>query len=160
MKLSTKGRYAVVAMIELALNDKKGLLPLADLSLSQDISISYLEQLFARLRSGDLVTGVRGPRGGYRLARPAEQISIAEIVKSVDDKADPFREAVSETENSERNDVKHELTNALWLDLSKKIYTYLDSISLSEVISRPELVAPTERNESFGIQNLQKATAA
>ena len=131
MKLSTKGRYAVLAMIELALNEKKALLPLADLSLSQEISISYLEQLFAKLRSNDLVTGVRGPRGGYRLSRPANQITVAEILRAVDEKSNPA--AIEETHQNE----KFLKTSELWSQLSKQIYSYLDSITLADVIATP-----------------------
>jgi Rrf2 family iron-sulfur cluster assembly transcriptional regulator len=146
MKLSTKGRYAVLAMMELAMQDKKGLLPLADLSLSQDISISYLEQLFARLRSNDLVAGVRGPRGGYRLARNADEISIAEIVKAVDEKANPFNENVEFSTEDMR-----QKTNALWTELSRKIYHYLDSIPLSEAVRQPDLTGSGAT--SFSVEN-------
>lgn len=130
MKISTKGRYAVMAMMELALHDKKGMLPLADLGLAQDISISYLEQLFAKLRAADLVTGVRGPRGGYRLARPAAQISLAEIVKAVDEKADPFR-----TLSPTRIESRRQVINSLWQDVSRQIYHFLDDISLADAVN-------------------------
>lgn len=135
MKLSTKGRYAVIAMIELALHNKKGLLPLADLSLSQDISISYLEQLFARLRSADLVNGVRGPRGGYRLTRQPQDISIAEIVKAVDHKG-----AASPELPGNENDMRY-TTASLWLSLSDKIHDFLDGISLSDAITEQQTMS-------------------
>ncbi|TPW16679.1 MAG: Rrf2 family transcriptional regulator iron-sulfur cluster assembly transcription factor [Halothiobacillaceae bacterium] len=134
MKISTKGRYAVMAMIELAINDKKGLLPLAELSLSHEISISYLEQLFSRLRAHDLVAGVRGPRGGYRLSRPASDISIAQIVKAADDKADPYAFASADTSRETRD-----ITNTVWISLSKQIYEFLNGISLAESIFNKEL---------------------
>ena len=86
MRLSTKGRYAVTAMMDIALHEEMGPVTLADISQCQGISLSYLEQLFARLRKGGLVEGVRGPGGGYRLARPANQISVADIIQSVDEK--------------------------------------------------------------------------
>lgn len=129
MKLSTKGRYAVMAMMDLALNEKKALLPLADLSLAQDISISYLEQLFAKLRSAELVAGVRGPRGGYRLARPASQITLAHIVKAVDEKADP-----ASTEVPQHIEERRLTLNGLWLGISRDIYEFLDGITLEQVI--------------------------
>lgn len=136
MKLSTKGRYAVIAMIELALHNKKGLLPLAELSLSQDISISYLEQLFARLRGGELVAGVRGPRGGYRLARPAHEISIADIVKAVDEKANP---ANNGSEDKRRS------IHGSWLTLSGKIHDFLDRITLADAIAEHHAVSAGEK---------------
>lgn len=147
MKLSTKGRYAVMAMMELALHDKEGLLPLADLGLAQDISISYLEQLFAKLRAADLVSGVRGPRGGYRLARPATQISLAEIVKAVDEKADPFRVLVPT-----RLDSRRQVINALWQDVSRQIYHFLDDISLADTVS-----GASEKAEEAAAEHSEKA---
>lgn len=129
MKLSTKGRYAVMAMMDLALNDKKALLPLADLSLAQDISISYLEQLFAKLRSAELVAGVRGPRGGYRLARPAAQITLAHIVKAVDEKADPSLTVVPD-----HIEIRRRTLNGLWLGISREIYDFLDGITLEQAV--------------------------
>ncbi len=124
MKLSTKGRYAVIAMIELALNDEKGLLPLAELSLSQNISISYLEQLFSKLRGAGLVTGVRGPRGGYRIAKQANEISIAEIVSTVDKNTNLI---LKEGTNEEANQI--------WSQLSTRIYNYLSDITLEEAVA-------------------------
>lgn len=131
MKLSTKGRYAVIAMIELALHNRKGLLPLAELSLSQDISISYLEQLFARLRGDELVAGVRGPRGGYRLARPPHEISIADIVKAVDDKASPAKQAGL----GNGGETKQRDAYTSWITLSGKIHDFLDGITLADAIA-------------------------
>lgn len=130
MKLSTKGRYAVIAMIELALHDERGLLPLGELTLSQDISISYLEQLFAKLRTAGLVTGVRGPRGGYRLARTADQISVGQIIRAVDEKNDVNEINGSDSHNS------RELPLALWSELSRQIGQFLDGIRLADVTTR------------------------
>ncbi len=154
MKVSTKGRYAIIAMIELALHDKKGLLPLADLSLSHDISISYLEQLFARLRNRNLVTGVRGPRGGYRLSRSADDISIADILKAVDEKANPY--------NTQSNDEQQPLTHILWNELSKKMHNFLNEISLAETLENPEVHGWLEEQPSNLNMNtkLHNATAA
>ena len=127
MKLSTKGRHAVTAMMELALQHKKGPVTLADISAQQSISISYLEQLFARLRQHGIVTGMRGPGGGYCLARPANEITIASILATVDD--------VSRHE--EMPHAKNELTGGvqMWLNLSNRIYDYLNSITLEEAVS-------------------------
>ena len=127
MKLSTKGRHAVTAMMELALQQKKGPVTLADISAQQSISISYLEQLFARLRQHGIVTGMRGPGGGYCLARPANEITIANILATVDD--------VSRHE--EMPHAQAELTGGvqMWLSLSNRIYDYLNSITLEEAVS-------------------------
>ena len=91
MRLSTKGRYGVTAMMDLAIHDNAGPVTLADISQCQGISLSYLEQLFAKLRRAELVEGVRGPGGGYKLSRPADKISVAEIISAVDEKVDVTR---------------------------------------------------------------------
>ena len=156
MKISTKGRYAVLAMVELAINDKKGLLPLADLSLSKEISVSYLEQLFSHLRSKDLVTGVRGPKGGYRIARAANEISIAEIVSAVDIKADPNNQPLAIGTNDSR-----EATHNAWIVLSKQMYKFLDGITLSEITDAPELLdnaSATQQNNNEDASALYTAT--
>jgi len=121
MKLSTKGRHAVTAMMELALQHDKGPVTLADISAQQSISISYLEQLFARLRQHGLVTGMRGPGGGYCLARPAGEITVANILATVDDVS--RREETAKTAGAQ-----------MWLHLSNRIYDYLDSITLEEAV--------------------------
>lgn len=135
MKLSTKGRYAVTAMMDLAIHDKIGPVTLADISQCQGISLSYLEQLFARLRKAGLVEGVRGPGGGYRLARPSDKISVAEIILAVDETMDVTRCAGQEDcQNGERC-----LTHELWEDLSQRLFEFLDGITLSEFTDRPEI---------------------
>ena len=113
-------------MMELALQHKKGPVTLADISAQQAISISYLEQLFARLRQHGLVTGMRGPGGGYCLARPASEISIASILATVDDV----------TRREEQPHTQSEVTAGaqMWLRLSNRIYDYLDSITLEDAI--------------------------
>ncbi len=127
MKLSTKGRHAVTAMMELALQHKNGPVTLADISAQQSISISYLEQLFARLRQHGIVTGMRGPGGGYCLARPANEITIASILATVDDvsRHEEMPHAQSEVTGGVR----------MWLNLSNRIYDYLNSITLEEAVS-------------------------
>jgi Rrf2 family iron-sulfur cluster assembly transcriptional regulator len=131
MRLSTKGRYAVTAMMDIAIHDPNGPVTLADISHCQSISLSYLEQLFAKLRKENLVRGVRGPGGGYRLARPADKITIAEIIAAVDEKVDATCGGESRC-NEEQTCLTHEL----WCGLSKKIYTFLDSITLEGFLSR------------------------
>lgn len=134
MKLSTKGRHAVTAMMELALQHDKGPVTLADISAQQAISISYLEQLFARLRQHGLVNGMRGPGGGYCLSRPAGEITIAEILSTVDDV-------------SRRDDMPEGTGAQLWIHLSNRIYDYLNSITLSDAI---ESRSDTGKESGFG----------
>ncbi|MEJ2059648.1 MAG: Fe-S cluster assembly transcriptional regulator IscR [Gammaproteobacteria bacterium] len=143
MKLSTKGRYAVTAMLDLAIHDRIGPVTLADISQCQGISLSYLEQLFAKLRRDKLVEGVRGPGGGYRLARPADQITIAQIIDAVDEKVDVTRCGGNEDcQEGERC-----LTHELWNDLSQRLYDFLDGITLAEFMDRPEVREIAERQD-------------
>lgn len=125
MKLSTKGRHAVTAMMELALQHKKGPVTLADISAQQAISISYLEQLFARLRQHGLVTGMRGPGGGYCLARPAGEITIASILSTVDEVT---------RQDTPDEDSETPAGTRMWMSLSNRIYDYLNSITLEEAV--------------------------
>lgn len=133
MRLSTKGRYSVTAMLDLAIHDKAGPVTLGDISQCQGISLSYLEQLFSCLRKSGLVKGVRGPGGGYRLARPARDISIAQIITSVDENVDVTRcHGEADCQDGERC-----LTHELWTDLSKRLYEFLDNITLAQFVDRP-----------------------
>jgi Rrf2 family iron-sulfur cluster assembly transcriptional regulator len=125
MKLSKKGRYAVTAMMDLALHSNQGPFTLANISFSQEISVSYMEQLFAMLRKHGLVVGTRGPGGGYRLARPVENITIAEILNAVEDGVTPLY--------SEHTNLP---SHALWNKLSHKIYDFLADLSLAEFIAQ------------------------
>ena len=134
MRLSTKGRYAVTAMLELALHSERGPITLADISVDQGISLSYLEQLFACLRRKHLVKGVRGPGGGYYLGRPADEISIADIICAVDEWVE-FRRCKSE---EDCNDSQLCTTHGLWNELSNKIFDFLNNISLAELVDRCE----------------------
>ena len=135
MRLSTKGRYAVMAMADLARrqSDCVRAVALADIATRQQISLSYLEQLFARLRRKGLVQSARGPGGGYRLAREAAQTSIADIVHAVDE---PLR-ATRCADKGRGCMLKGErcLTHDLWEDLGHRIEDYLASVSLADVIS-------------------------
>lgn len=143
MRLSTKGRYAVTAMLDLAIHAGKGPVTLADISQCQGISLSYLEQLFAKLRRDGLVEGVRGPGGGYRLAKPAQEISIADIIGAVDEKVDAtLCEGKENCQDGERC-----LTHDLWSSLSAQIFNYLASINLADFLARPSVRAIIERQE-------------
>ena len=132
MRLSTKGRYAVTAMLDLALHGGKGPVTLADISVNQGISLSYLEQLFAALRSKQLVRGIRGPGGGYFLAKPANEISIADIICAVDEWVEFTR--CGGKENCQ--DGKRCLTHTLWNELSDQIFEFLSGITLDELVTR------------------------
>jgi Rrf2 family iron-sulfur cluster assembly transcriptional regulator len=134
MRLSTKGRYAVTAMMDLAIYSPDGPVALADISHCQGISLSYLEQLFSRLRRENLVRGVRGPGGGYRLAKSAAEITVAEIIAAVDEKVDAT--CGGEVDCGEESAC---LTHDLWCGLSRRIYEFLDSISLEDFLSRPSV---------------------
>ena len=132
MRLTTKGRFAVTAMTDLALNDGLGPVTLAGISERQKISLSYLEQLFGKLRRHRLVTSVRGPGGGYRLARAKDGISVADIVRAVD-------EALDATQCGGRENCKDEercLTHTLWTTLNFKMYEYLESVTLADLLDR------------------------
>ena len=135
MRLSTKGRYAVMAMADLARRQSgaERAVALADIAARQEISLSYLEQLFARLRRQGLVQSARGPGGGYRLARTAEATSIAEIVHAVDE---PLRATRCASDAGKGCMLKGErcLTHDLWEDLGHRIEDYLASVSLADVI--------------------------
>jgi Rrf2 family iron-sulfur cluster assembly transcriptional regulator len=133
MKLSTKGRYAVTAMMHLAIHDRQGPVTLAEISLCQGISLSYLEQLFAKLRRRSLVEGVRGPGGGYRLALMPNQVTIADIISAVDERVDATRCCGQENcQNGQRC-----LTHQLWTDLSRQIFSFLEGITLAQFVERP-----------------------
>lgn len=145
MRLSTKGRYAVTAMMDLAIHDYEGPVTLADISNCQGISLSYLEQLFAKLRKSGLVEGVRGPGGGYRLGKPAGQISIADIIAAVDENIDATRCKGSE----DCHGGEKCLTHQLWTDLSKSLYEFLDNLTLASFINRPEVRAVARRQDTM-----------
>jgi Rrf2 family iron-sulfur cluster assembly transcriptional regulator len=129
MKLSTKGRYAVTAMLELAINGDRKPVTLAGISVEQGISLSYLVQLFGCLRLHRLVKGVRGPGGGYYLGRPVGEISIADIICAVDEGVE-FNHSKTEQEGSSR------LAHALWNELSNDIFDFLKQITLGDLLAR------------------------
>jgi len=133
MRLSTKGRYGVTAMMDLAIHDGAGPVTLADISQCQGISLSYLEQLFSKLRKHGLVDGVRGPGGGYKLARPADDITVAEIISAVDERVDITNcGGKGDCQNGQRC-----LTHELWSELSTRLFDFLNEITLSQFVNRP-----------------------
>lgn len=152
MKLSTKARYAITAMMDLALHENSKPVTLADISDYQGISLSYLEQLFAKLRKHKLVSGVRGPGGGYRLAKPSTELTIAEIVSAINEKPDTGEEKRPEVvpeKSSER--VK---LDEMWDRLSLRLYNFLNNITLSEFVensvnSDPESESKSEEDGSY-----------
>ncbi len=143
MRLTTKGRYAVTAMLDLAYHSEKKPVTLTDIAKRQDISLSYLEQLFARLRRYGMVEGVRGPGGGYQLSRKADRISIAQIIAAVDETIDSTR--CGGKANCQREQPC--LTHDLWMGLSDQIRQYLDSISLHDVLTRKNVRKVAERQD-------------
>ena len=141
MRLTTKGRYAVTAMLDLALHFGEGPITLADIAQRQGISLSYLEQLFSRLRKRSLVSSVRGPGGGYSLGRDASEIFIGEVITAVDENMDTTRcHGANNCQNNERC-----LTHDLWQDLSNRIHDYLSTISLQDLMNRRGVQEVVER---------------
>jgi Rrf2 family iron-sulfur cluster assembly transcriptional regulator len=143
MRLTTKGRYAVTAMLDLALHACHGPVSLSDISQRQEISLSYLEQLFAKLRQGKLVKSSRGPGGGYQLALADHEISIAAIVDAVNESLDSTRcQDKGNCQNGEKC-----LTHHLWSDLSHKIHDFLSDISLHDLMKNREVQIAAERQD-------------
>ena len=130
MRLTTKGRFAVTAMIDLALRSGDGPVTLAGISERQKISLSYLEQLFGKLRRYSLVDSVRGPGGGYCLARPGSKITVADIVRAVDEQLDATQCGGKENCRDEERCMTHEL----WTTLNAKMYEYLSSVTLADLV--------------------------
>lgn len=145
MRLTTKGRYAVTAMLDLALHKDQGPISLADISSRQEISLSYLEQLFAKLRKSNLVMSTRGPGGGYCLAQDPSIIFVADIIDAVDESVD----ATNCQRQGDCQDGLTCLTHHLWLDLSDQIHSFLSSISLASLVDRKEIKAVSARQTRF-----------
>ncbi len=141
MRLSTKGRYAVTAMLDLAIHHGEGAVTLAEISTAQGISLSYLEQLFARLRKHGLVEGIRGPGGGYRLSHTPEDISIADIIEAIGEGIDVTLCAG----NEDCQDGERCLTHELWQQLGYQIHEFLDSVTLAGFLERKQVNAIVER---------------
>ena len=144
MRLTTKGRYAVTAMLDLAIHYDNGPITLADISQRQEISLSYLEQLFSKLRKNALVNSARGPGGGYRLSRPADEVAVAEIIAAVD-------ETVDATRCKRKGNCQHEercLTHDLWCDLSDQIFDFLANISLGSLVEKQAVKEVAKRQDA------------
>ncbi|HHV6958720.1 TPA: Fe-S cluster assembly transcriptional regulator IscR, partial [Haemophilus influenzae] len=142
MKLTSKGRYAVTAVLDIALNADGGPVSLADISERQHISLSYLEQLFAKLRKDGLVKSVRGPGGGYQLGLPSEQISVGMIIAAVN-------ENIHVTKCLGRENCKNGvecLTHELWEDLSLRIESFLNEITLVELVNKRNVKRQSHRD--------------
>ncbi len=144
MRLTTKGRYAVTAMLDLTLHANGGPISLADIASRQQISLSYLEQLFSKLRKSDLVRSVRGPGGGYQLSKASEDIVISDIILAVDEPVD----ATSCGGNNNCQDGAICLTHHLWTDLNREIHSFLDNISLAGLAQRKEVQSVSNRQEA------------
>ncbi len=141
MRLTTKGRYAVTAVLDLALHEANGPVNLGHISSRQEISLSYLEQLFSKLRRKGLVTSVRGPGGGYKLARPLADISVAEVTDAVNERIDATR--CHGAGDCQKGDTC--LTHHLWLDLTDQIHTFLSGISLADLVKRRDIRKVSDR---------------
>lgn len=151
MRLTSKGRYAVTAMLDVALHSQDTPVPLADISERQGISLSYLEQLFSRLRKAGLVASVRGPGGGYRLGLPAEEIAVGMVIAAVD-------ESVDATKCQGRGDCQGGvrcLTHTLWCDLSARISGFLNNITLGELMEDNDVLTISDKQN----QRLQSHTS-
>ena len=140
MRLTTKGRFAVTAMIDLALRQGKGPVTLSGISQRQDISLSYLEQLFGKLRRHEIVESIRGPGGGYSLARRADKVTVADIMMAVDEPLDATQ--YGGKENCHGADIASGarcMTHELWATLNEKMVDYLDSVSLQDLVDQQKL---------------------
>jgi Rrf2 family iron-sulfur cluster assembly transcriptional regulator len=132
MRLTTKGRFAVTAMIDLAMRDGNGPVTLADISERQKISLSYLEQLFGKLRRKGLVASTRGPGGGYRLAKGTDTVSVADVILAVDEPIDATQCGGRENCRDERKCITHDL----WQSLNDHIFDYLRSVTLAQLVAK------------------------
>jgi Rrf2 family iron-sulfur cluster assembly transcriptional regulator len=155
MRLTSKGRYAVTAILDVALHAQIGPVPLADISERQGISLSYLEQLFSRLRKNGLVQSVRGPGGGYQLGCEAESISVGQVITAVNESVDATRCGG----NSGCQDGQQCLTHTLWSDLSARIQEFLNDISIAELMTKQDVkeVAMTQDQEQRKSSSLKSA---
>jgi len=144
MRLTTKGRFAVTAMVDLALRDGSGPVTLAEISSRQKISLSYLEQLFGKLRRHQLVESVRGPGGGYNLARDIGTMSVADIITAVDEPIDATQCGGKENCHDEQKCLTHDL----WATLNDRIFDYLESVTLRQLVE-------TQRAKEAGVSRVQ-----
>jgi Rrf2 family transcriptional regulator, iron-sulfur cluster assembly transcription factor len=154
MKLTSKGRYAVTAMLDVAIHAVTGPVSLADISERQGISLSYLEQLFSRLRKSGLVNSVRGPGGGYRLGKCSADIAVADVISAVNESVDATK--CSGKGGCQGGQVC--LTHTLWADLSERIEDFLQNITLSELVEQRAIKAVAERQDRDIKQSLQTSS--
>ena len=155
MKLTTKGRYAVTAMLDLALHTGAGPVALSDISERQAISLSYLEQLFSRVRKCGLVVSTRGPGGGYALSRSAADISISDVIASVDESVDATScGGVSSCQGDVRC-----LTHDLWSDLSQQIQNFLGGISLQDLMDKKDVQVISKQRDAIVMQRIDSVAA-
>ncbi|MBU2890752.1 MULTISPECIES: Rrf2 family transcriptional regulator [Celeribacter] len=145
MKLSTKGRYAMVALADLALQKEGSLLSLADIAKRQDISLPYLEQLFVKLRRAELVSSVRGPGGGYKLAKPASEIRVSDIMEAVDETVSAMHTGAGASGGISGSRAQS-MTNRLWEGLSAHVYVFLHQTRLSDVVKNELRPCPAVPN--------------
>jgi Rrf2 family iron-sulfur cluster assembly transcriptional regulator len=145
MKLSTKGRYAMVALTDIALQSSDALVTLGDISKRQDVSLPYLEQLFVKLRRAKLVESVRGPGGGYRLAKPTSEIRVLDILAAVDETVDAMHKGAGASGASSGSRAQS-MTNRLWEGLSAHVYVYLHQTRLSDVVKNGLAPCPAVPN--------------
>ena len=143
MRLTTKGRYAVTAMLDLALHESFGPVNLMDISKRQGISLAYLEQLFLRLRKEGLITSSRGPGGGYRLQQPRSDISVADVIRAVDEQVDATRCGGHKNCQADQRCLTHDL----WEDLSLHITNFLSDISLSDLVQQRSVKQVSARQD-------------
>ncbi len=148
MKLTTKGRYAVTAMLDLALHGTSGPVSLAEISVRQEISLSYLEQLFSKLRRSGLVTSTRGPGGGYSVARQLSEVAVSEIIVAVNESVDATQCAGKENCHSHGRCLTHDL----WEGLSAQIEDFLSSVSLQDMIDRQRVQSVSLRQDKIMVQ--------
>jgi len=148
MKMTTKGRYAVTAMLDVALHDNEGPVNLTDISKRQDISLTYLEQLFCKLKRNKLVESARGPGGGYRLALAADEITIAKVIYAVDEPIDVTR---CRGKQNCQGDLRC-LTHDLWMELNMHISGFLNGLTLGDMIKRNNVKQVSERQDVIMMQ--------
>ena len=152
MRLTTKGRYAVTAVLDLALHQDKGPVSLAAISERQSISLSYLEQLFAKLRRNDIVSSTRGPGGGYTLKNSADEVSVSDIILAVDEAC----KVVDCGDDGGCHGDYQCLTHDLWQELSNEIRTFLDGITIAEIMEQgragKDLLAEAEQSDTAEVQ--------
>lgn len=153
MRLTTRGRYAVTAMLDLALHANEGPVALAEISRRQDISLSYLEQLFAKLRKQGLVCSTRGPGGGYSLCGGASEVVIGDIIRAVDESVD------ATSCRGRKNCQNHQrcLTHDLWADLSSQIDSFLSGISLADLLQRRRVREVSLRQDEVFVKHQAEA---